>query len=99
MLNQEISADSVEQYSRRANIRVCGIPEAYGGGEDTDEKVLAVLNSTASSDSIGSNDAVMSSTASRYLAGKYANAAAEELGRVAATRVTLATGRHTSFWL
>ena len=44
VLNQEISADSVEQYSRRANIHVCGIPEADGGGEDTDEKVLAVLN-------------------------------------------------------
>ena len=44
VLNQEISADSVEQYSRRSNIHVCGIPEADGGGEDTDEKVLAVLN-------------------------------------------------------
>ena len=44
VLNQEISADSVEQYSRRANIHVCGIQEADGGGEDMDEKVLAVLN-------------------------------------------------------
>ena len=44
VLNQEISADSVEQYSRRVIIHVCGIPEADGGGEDADEKVLAVLN-------------------------------------------------------
>ena len=44
VLNHEISADSAEQYSRRANLHVSGIPEADGGGEDTDEKVLAVLN-------------------------------------------------------
>ena len=44
MLNQEINADSIEQYSRRSNIHVSGIPEADGEGEDTDEKVLAVLN-------------------------------------------------------
>ena len=44
VLNHEISADSAEQYSRRANLHVSGIPEADGGGEDTDEKVIAVLN-------------------------------------------------------
>ena len=35
--------DNVEQYSRRANLRVCGIPEA-NAGEDTDTIVLAVFN-------------------------------------------------------
>ena len=45
VLNQEINADSIEQYSRRTNIHVSGIPEADGGGEDTDKKVLSVRNS------------------------------------------------------
>ena len=31
VLNQEINADSTEQYCRRANIHVSGIPEADGG--------------------------------------------------------------------
>ena len=35
--------NNIEQYSRRANLRVCGIPES-NDGEDTDKKVLDILN-------------------------------------------------------
>ena len=37
--------DKSEQYSRRANLRIQGIPESEGG-EDTDAKVVAILNDT-----------------------------------------------------
>ena len=37
--------DKSEQYSRRANLRIQGIPES-GGGENTDAKVVAILNDT-----------------------------------------------------
>ena len=40
----EIDSDNTEQYSRRANLRVSGLPEAADEGEDTDEKVLAMIN-------------------------------------------------------
>ena len=39
----ESENDNIEQYTRRANLRLCGVPEA-NGGEDTNEKVLAVFN-------------------------------------------------------
>ena len=39
----ESANDSIEQYTRRANLRVCGVPEE-NAGEDTDQKVLAVFN-------------------------------------------------------
>ena len=39
----EDANDALEQYSRRPNIRVSGIAETTDG-EDTDEKVLAVIN-------------------------------------------------------
>ena len=39
----ESENDNIEQYSRRANLRVCGIPES-NDGEDTDKKVLDILN-------------------------------------------------------
>ena len=39
----ESANDSIEQYTRRANLRVCGVPEE-NDGEDTDQKVLAVFN-------------------------------------------------------
>ena len=37
--------DKSEQYSRRANLRIQGILESEGG-EDTDAKVVAILNDT-----------------------------------------------------
>ena len=40
----EASADSVDQYGRRANLHVRGIPEQADPGESTDELVLDVLN-------------------------------------------------------
>ena len=40
----ESEMDSAEQYSRRPNLKVYGIPETRDGGEDTDEKILAVIN-------------------------------------------------------
>ena len=39
----ELQADGVEQYSRRANLRLYGIPEDENG-ENTDAKVLEVVN-------------------------------------------------------
>ena len=39
----ESESDKVEQYSRRANIHFCGIPEG-GDAESTDEEVLSVMN-------------------------------------------------------
>ena len=39
----EDANDALEQYSRRPNIRISGIAETTDG-EDTDEKVLAVIN-------------------------------------------------------
>ena len=39
----ELESDKVEQYSRRANIHICGIPET-GDNENTDEKALSVIN-------------------------------------------------------
>ena len=39
----EVANDALEQYSRRPNIRISGIAETTDG-EDTDEKVLAVIN-------------------------------------------------------
>ena len=35
--------DTLEQYTRRANLIIDGIPESHDG-EDTDEKVLAIVN-------------------------------------------------------
>ena len=40
----EASADSVDQYGRRANLHVRGLPEQAAPGESTDELVLDVLN-------------------------------------------------------
>ena len=39
----ESANDSIEQYTRRANLRVCGVPEE-NDSEDSDQKVLAVFN-------------------------------------------------------
>ena len=39
----EESSDNLEQYTRRSNIRIHGVPEK-GEGEDTDVTVLAVIN-------------------------------------------------------
>ena len=40
----EENADSVDQYGRRANLHIRGVPESMAPGEDTDELVLRVLN-------------------------------------------------------
>ena len=39
----EGESDRVEQYSRRANVHFCGIPEG-GDTENTDDKVLSIIN-------------------------------------------------------
>ena len=39
----ESESDKVEQYSRRANIHICGIPDG-GDAESIDEEVLSVIN-------------------------------------------------------
>ena len=40
---KEREIDNLEQYTRRPNLRISGIPDT-GEGEDTTEKVLAVIN-------------------------------------------------------
>ena len=42
-LTLEDDVDQVQQYSRRANLQIHGLPER-NDGEDTDEKVLTLLN-------------------------------------------------------
>ena len=41
--SMEREIDNLEQYTRRPNLRISGIPDT-GEGEDTTEKVLAVIN-------------------------------------------------------
>ena len=41
----EGECDKVEQYSRRNNLRCCGVPETAGEGEDTTAKVVEIISS------------------------------------------------------
>ena len=43
MRELEEQADRTEQYTRRSNLLFSGLPET-GVGEDTEEKILAVIN-------------------------------------------------------